>query len=593
MEKPDNRQTGFGPSTSQGIILTEERTHAVPGTFENKHKERLPEDTIRIIKSFFEEEGFDIKETAMYDTGVGIYSCTITLNYKGHQIGLSNGKGVTGLYSKASAYAELYERFCLLEFQDEPLSLSYLYDGCNTRNIKELTAFYHAIYRTGKKGVLDKTLAYLYGEELPVVPFDSLTGGEPAYLNPIVMINIDGSNGMAAGNTIEEALVQGFSEIFERYVEEKIFYGEKVLKKVPLALLENEFTWAAEKTKELLKKGFHISFYDASERTGLPVMSSLCIDLKRGQHYINIGASPCFETALERTITETFQGIGNIEEEAAKFIPNVAFKDHSLKAYEQFTMNGMQISSEEPFIGCEDVTEINRDVYIQRNAGNHLQLERIKAIAEKEGIHLYHRDFSLHKDIKAVFCVSPELNNVLIKDSEMLLDEGLQAANEFISFTKKKQHTYGECIRLLELVDCFLPMESRIVFDSYYYSPVQRNIVSYVQFALSIKLGEFKKAEEIGLMELTESAKKCLLIKHMVCYITYLNQGYTKEKIREMLTLWQVPENIITALERNDESFDKTFIFDVIYGAEYEKRKEASEEIFMKVLTLRKKLADC
>ena len=52
-----------------------------------------------------------------------------------------------------------------------------------------------------------------------------------------------------------------------------------------------------------------------------------------------------------------------------------------------------------------------------------------------------------------------------------------------------------------------------------------------------------------------------------------------KEKIREMLTLWQVPENIITALERNDESFDKTFIFDVIYGADYEKRKESQISI--------------
>ena len=38
------------------------------------------------------------------------------------------------------------------------------------------------------------------------------------YLNPHIINKIIGSDGLAAGNTLEEAIVQGLSEIYEHYV---------------------------------------------------------------------------------------------------------------------------------------------------------------------------------------------------------------------------------------------------------------------------------------------------------------------------------------------------------------------------------------
>lgn len=43
------------------------------------------------------------------------------------------------------------------------------------------------------------------------------------YLSWKTMLSIYGTNGMAAGNSIEEAMVQGLSEIIERVVQKKLF----------------------------------------------------------------------------------------------------------------------------------------------------------------------------------------------------------------------------------------------------------------------------------------------------------------------------------------------------------------------------------
>lgn len=42
-----------------------------------------------------------------------------------------------------------------------------------------------------------------------------------------------GSNGMSAGNTREEALVQGMSEVVERYVQKRIFSDRPALPDIP------------------------------------------------------------------------------------------------------------------------------------------------------------------------------------------------------------------------------------------------------------------------------------------------------------------------------------------------------------------------
>jgi hypothetical protein len=77
-----------------------------------KYKERSPEETIKIIHSFFESAGYDISLYNLTHSEAGTYSCSVSIHKDGIFYLVAHGKGISESYCKASAYAELYERFC-------------------------------------------------------------------------------------------------------------------------------------------------------------------------------------------------------------------------------------------------------------------------------------------------------------------------------------------------------------------------------------------------------------------------------------------------------------------------------------------------
>ena len=78
----------------------------------NKFKTRKPEETVSCIKKFFQEKNFHIKESSYITEADTYYSRIELLDNNNDLILRSNGKGMTESYSKASGYAELYERYC-------------------------------------------------------------------------------------------------------------------------------------------------------------------------------------------------------------------------------------------------------------------------------------------------------------------------------------------------------------------------------------------------------------------------------------------------------------------------------------------------
>jgi hypothetical protein len=138
-------------------------------------------------------------------------------------------------------------------------------------------------------------------------PYYCVNTGEIEYL-PLAMVkSVYGSNGGAAGNTMEEAIVQAISEIVERNHEQKIIHEhipvpaipEEVLKKCPIAYQIIGF---------LRDKGYRIVVKDCSLGTKFPVVCVCIIDASTGKYHTHFGAHPNFEVALQRTLTEAFQG---------------------------------------------------------------------------------------------------------------------------------------------------------------------------------------------------------------------------------------------------------------------------------------------
>lgn len=77
-------------------------------------------------------------------------------------------------------------------------------------------------------------------ENLECIPYLSLTNGDEIYL-PSIFVDIStGSNGMCAGNSPAEAIMQGLCEIYERHVLNKIHYNSDItLPSIPDWYLRN------------------------------------------------------------------------------------------------------------------------------------------------------------------------------------------------------------------------------------------------------------------------------------------------------------------------------------------------------------------
>ncbi len=126
------------------------------------------------------------------------------------------------------------------------------------------------------------------------------------------------STGEAAGNTYEEAFVQGFAEIAERYSAFHVLAGRKPLPDIPGSALSGN-------TRKLISviedKGIAVRIKDAS--LGLPLTTvALLFEYDRydaGELGIFTGCGICFgsasslDVAVERCITESYEGYYDVK----------------------------------------------------------------------------------------------------------------------------------------------------------------------------------------------------------------------------------------------------------------------------------------
>ncbi|GAB1114378.1 MAG: hypothetical protein SwStaBPW_11050 [Shewanella algae] len=131
--------------------------------------------------------------------------------------------------------------------------------------------------------------------------------GETVYFPSNLIENLYLSNGMSAGNNLDEAKVQCLSEIFERAVKRRIIEEELVLPEVPKAVLA-KYPSIVAGIEALEAQGFPLVIKDASLGGQFPVMCVTLMNPRTGGVFASFGAHPSFEVALERSLTELLQG---------------------------------------------------------------------------------------------------------------------------------------------------------------------------------------------------------------------------------------------------------------------------------------------
>jgi ribosomal protein S12 methylthiotransferase accessory factor len=301
--------------TEKTLVDTTEKTFI-------KGKDCDLETSISTMQNKLVSFGFDIEEASWLNPVANCYSVHI----KDTSCGLmfTNGKGATDKSCLASALGEYFERLsCNYFFADyylgEEISNSEFVHYPNEK-------WFEHDGKTMPEGIMDEGLWDYFDPERELAAcdiFDMNSGiGERGictapytrerdqkdiYIPINIIGNIFVSNGMSAGNTQEEARVQSLSEIFERYVKNKIIAEGICLPEIPMSVLER-FPGILASCKELESHGFHLRIADASLGGKYPVMSVTLINPKDGSVFASFGAHPSFEVALERTVTELLQG---------------------------------------------------------------------------------------------------------------------------------------------------------------------------------------------------------------------------------------------------------------------------------------------
>ncbi|MBS0854721.1 MULTISPECIES: 30S ribosomal protein S12 methylthiotransferase accessory factor YcaO [unclassified Tatumella] len=286
-------------------------------------KDAALEDSISRFQHKLQSLGFTIEEASWLNPVPNVWS--VHIRDRDCPLCFTNGKGASKKAALASALGEYFER----------LSTNYFFADFWLGETVAGGDFVH--YPNEKwfpltedddlpEGLLDPALRKFYdpdnvlGASLLVdlqsgnddrgicaLPFIRQSDKQTVYIPMNIIGNLYVSNGMSAGNTASEARVQGLSEVFERYIKNRIIAESISLPEIPQTVMAR-YPAVIEAIAQLEAEGFPIFAYDASLGGQYPVICVVLFNPENGTCFASFGAHPDFGVALERTVTELLQG---------------------------------------------------------------------------------------------------------------------------------------------------------------------------------------------------------------------------------------------------------------------------------------------
>ena len=273
------------------------------------------DDTLKKIKQILLDLDIHLVEEIL-EPVQGIYSVSLVM------IGTNartNGKGISKENALVSAYAEMMERiqnFALYKLTypvNDLVHSDFLYypdeKFVSINEIDTYTELFGDSLKVKVNDVLELHSKYEQkSNSIATIPYKDYVKNQEVYVPAKLQELIYTTNGMAAGNTLEEALVQAISEVFERFANKLICYGQMIPPRIP-----DESLSITEETAYVLKEignntNYSLEFRDCSLGLGLPVIGLYFINKETGKYFVKFGAHPVMSVAIERTITELFQG---------------------------------------------------------------------------------------------------------------------------------------------------------------------------------------------------------------------------------------------------------------------------------------------
>ena len=286
------------------------RKHISPLTGVVSRLERIETD-LPLNTSYFAKHNFSAPSKTVHEL-------------RGALEGSSFGKGSTAEQGQASALMEAIERYSGVFQGDEIRVKKRFKDFAQGEAIlpNSVLHFSEEQYRRG--------LAEMPGpDDEPVSPylFDTETEMEWSpvwslrdkcfrylptsvlyfyYAGHVIPFHAD-SNGCAAGNTREEAIVQGFLELVERDAYAIWWYNR--LKRPAVNLDQFNDSYVRDLQIQLAESGKRLWVLDITSDLGIPTFVAIAHWVKDGSEYIDFGSGAHFDAriAMLRTLTELNQ----------------------------------------------------------------------------------------------------------------------------------------------------------------------------------------------------------------------------------------------------------------------------------------------
>ncbi|MGX8942126.1 30S ribosomal protein S12 methylthiotransferase accessory factor YcaO [Symbiopectobacterium sp. Eva_TO] len=288
-------------------------------------KDAALEDSIARFQQQLRDLGFNIEEASWLNPVPNVWS--VHIRDKDCPLCFTNGKGASKKAALASALGEYFERLSTNYFFADFYLGKSIANGDFVHYPNEQW-FPLPDDNSLPQGILDDHLRAFYDPDnelsasmlvdlqsgndergICALPFTRQSDDTTVYIPMNIIGNLYVSNGMSAGNTANEARVQGLSEVFERHIKNRIIAEAISLPTIPDSVLQR-YPGVVEAIATLEKEGFPILAYDASLGGNYPVICVVLFNPSNGTCFASFGAHPDFGVALERTATELLQGRG-------------------------------------------------------------------------------------------------------------------------------------------------------------------------------------------------------------------------------------------------------------------------------------------
>ncbi|MFC0229188.1 30S ribosomal protein S12 methylthiotransferase accessory factor YcaO [Serratia aquatilis] len=400
-------------------------------------KDAALEDSIARFQQKLTDLGFNIEEASWLNPVPHVWS--VHIRDRDCPLCFTNGKGASKKAALASALGEYFERLSTNYFFADFYLGQQVAEGDFVHYPNEKW-FPIPADNTLPQGILDERLHAFYDPEqeltasdlidlqsgnaergICALPFSRQSDLQTIYIPMNIIGNLYVSNGMSAGNTANEARVQGLSEVFERYVKNRIIAESISLPEIPSEVL-NRYPGVVEAIRTLEAEGFPILSYDASLGGNYPVICVVLFNPANGTCFASFGAHPDFGVALERTVTELLQGRGlkDLDVFTAPTFDDEEVAEHT--NLETHFIDSSGLISWDMFKQDADYPFVDWNF----SGSTQEEFSTLMGIFNKEGAEVYIADYE-HLDVYACRILVPGMSDIYPAEDLLLANNSMGA----------------------------------------------------------------------------------------------------------------------------------------------------------------------